>query len=429
MQDAFSTSDRRRALMRVILVVAVVCALLGIWHAFLGNGEEPRATRSTQSAPPERTEPHREENEDPPPSTGDQEGRPFSVLTGLVVDTAGDPVAGATLYSLPVSAYALTGEELRTHCEETQSDDSGRFSLRGLFEDGHELVCRKGGYVPVVQSAATALRRTPVTITLHSGGRFHGRVTTVSGNPIAGATVRAREASRHLGAAEFCAGDALFYSETRTNESGFYEIRGVRPDRRYIVETYARGYAMSEYRIGSPAAWLKPTAAPVNIEMLELVVAVLGVRADGIDYTRSAATSLLLGRHIFYPEGFKRAYRGIPADRLSAPLVRRLRQLRLAGRVVVMAKRVVSSDAPLKGRVDLSLSDAPPERFEIPFVALGSPGWDQVRWLDFGRRLRIRLGRLKIENDPPIPAESLARDAVFLRIKTWKPGATTPRGG
>lgn len=102
-------------------------------------------------------------------------------VTGRVVDTAGRPVAGATLRN-----HGNSSDQVR----ESQSDAEGRFRLERLFVqvgDRVALIVRADGYAPQEITVAPEPRRgtAPLALTLQPGAKIRGRVVNQQGQPIA----------------------------------------------------------------------------------------------------------------------------------------------------------------------------------------------------------------------------------------------------
>ncbi|HLU40334.1 MAG TPA: carboxypeptidase regulatory-like domain-containing protein, partial [Planctomycetota bacterium] len=109
--------------------------------------------------------------------------QPGAMLTGVVVDRAGRPIAKATV-------YATTAGQPAAQHHATTGDD-GRFAIDYLRTAPTSVLARAQGYVSVRQRLDLAVQ-SDVTIVLEQGLVLRGTVRDESGRPITAFAVRAR---------------------------------------------------------------------------------------------------------------------------------------------------------------------------------------------------------------------------------------------
>lgn len=165
-------------------------------------------------------------------------------LRGRVVDAAGASVPGARLQlgrRLPhfAAASAGMGRDALVPPIELVADADGRFDACGfvVFDRILEVWCRAPGFAPLEEKVSfQSSRSRDVTLTLARGVELHGRVTTVGGAPVAGATVQARgrgiKAWEH--APRWAAAEAIVAADGRFRLAGL-------PPGHVVVEARGRG--------------------------------------------------------------------------------------------------------------------------------------------------------------------------------------------
>jgi large repetitive protein len=126
--------------------------------------------------------------------------RPAATLAGVVVDGAGQPIAGASA----TTVFFRKGAQ-RTVAARSRAD--GRFQLTGLLPAGaYELTVQRQGFARASVSARTAppgQASTLVRIVMTDGQTTSGRVVDESGNPVTGAEVTlASSAGRFISSGE-----------------------------------------------------------------------------------------------------------------------------------------------------------------------------------------------------------------------------------
>lgn len=132
--------------------------------------------------------------------------RPAGAVSGVVVDAAGAPVAGARLVAqestlfgtVPMEANgvrlnAMLDVESLARSEPCFADDRGRFLLTGLLGDEARVVATDRASLRASAPAVVAAGSTGVRLTLAADPltRVAGRVVDASGRPFGGLTVRA----------------------------------------------------------------------------------------------------------------------------------------------------------------------------------------------------------------------------------------------
>ena len=100
-------------------------------------------------------------------------------VQGVVMDTQGQPIAGAE-----INSHGMSSDEVR----QTKTDARGEFLLDNVYRGsiGHELVVRAKGFAPrrVSFKPGTAARPAQLTLELEPGHRIKGRVVNEAGKPI-----------------------------------------------------------------------------------------------------------------------------------------------------------------------------------------------------------------------------------------------------
>jgi hypothetical protein len=122
---------------------------------------------------------------------------PACALEGRVLDAeTGGPIDAFEVELLPMGADAGRGREIRAPSVESFLDPEGRFRIRDLRPDRYAATIRARGYVTGRVDDVEACREPPepVGVRLERGAAVEGIVRdALSGEPVAGAAVRARE--------------------------------------------------------------------------------------------------------------------------------------------------------------------------------------------------------------------------------------------
>ncbi|MEZ6194326.1 MAG: sigma-70 family RNA polymerase sigma factor [Planctomycetota bacterium] len=165
---------------------------------------------------------------------------PESRITGRVFDVAGEPVAGATVEVTrpPEDEGPAGGPGIRIRDRvavgTATSDADGAFEIAGLAAGGYLVGASRTPHVPAEPRAVTLEVGSTAAceLRLAAGGRIEGFVTDAAGEPLVGATVRARpdRPASHGGDVEIEVGGVVENGMVAvTDETGAYGIDGLRP--------------------------------------------------------------------------------------------------------------------------------------------------------------------------------------------------------
>ena len=194
--------------------------------------------------------------------------RPGRAATGLLLDEAGDPVAGAEV-ELVRSVTAAPGDfEEESVAEDrlfrTATGSGGRFRIDDLPAGGYELNAHLRGFRPLAEKGLELPREESVqdlgTFVLKRGAALEGRVRDPSGSPVADAEVwvsQPGDSPRILAAAE-AAGPAA-----RTRLDGGFRLQGLDPEQAVGLEICRRGHLTAGLLLDSvPAEPVEITLSP-----------------------------------------------------------------------------------------------------------------------------------------------------------------------
>ncbi|WP_437738405.1 carboxypeptidase regulatory-like domain-containing protein [Sorangium sp. So ce1335] len=158
----------------------------------------------------------------------DLEGLVWTVRAGLslrgrVVDREGVPVRAA-VQAMPVDRGGMPSGAFG------QSEDNGRFVLRGLLPGKHRVMARSDDHVPPepVEVDLVDERAPEVTLVMDSGGSIQGTVTDEDRRPIAGAEVTAMSQQPGWGG-----------PPSRSLADGTFVIKGITPGEYRVWATQA----------------------------------------------------------------------------------------------------------------------------------------------------------------------------------------------
>ena len=163
-----------------------------------------------------------------------QPGSPLAValdrgqtIQGLVRDSAGEPLAQATVVASPSFGVATSGWDAGTQSIETRTDARGAFRIEGIGPGLHSLRAIARGYGSAYQSDV----RPGATVNLMArpGGWLAGRVIDPKGLPVRGALVRAGKEPQFWWTSPVEATDA----------EGRFELGGLDPGTYSIVARHA----------------------------------------------------------------------------------------------------------------------------------------------------------------------------------------------
>jgi carboxypeptidase family protein len=122
-------------------------------------------------------------------------------LEGRVVDTAGNPIGGATVQVTPSTGLAVWDLPLDGEAPgwETVSGRDGAFSFAGLAPGGETLRASRQGFAARTLPGIGVPSAEPVLVRLDPAARISGTVKDDSGEPVAGANVLLSEVSSAAG--------------------------------------------------------------------------------------------------------------------------------------------------------------------------------------------------------------------------------------
>jgi protocatechuate 3,4-dioxygenase beta subunit len=133
-------------------------------------------------------------------------------VRGTVTDTAGEPIAGATIANEGPSSRDVRREK---------TNERGEFLVDDVFERslvGHELVVKAKGFAPqrVQFKPGTKEKPSEITVRMEPGHRIRGRVVDESGKPIAGVRIYHSDGNH--------SGNMEFGGESTTRADGTFEF-------------------------------------------------------------------------------------------------------------------------------------------------------------------------------------------------------------
>lgn len=139
-----------------------------------------------------------------------------AALQGVVVDSAGAPIARATVGISPAGEGGELGR--------TATGADGRFAFRGLAAGAYDLDAGAEGFAAVVRQGLTVAPGDAfeVRLTLAGTGAVEGAVSDGQGRPLAGARVRGGKLWGSVGQVD---------AEAVTGEDGRYRLGGLEPGR------------------------------------------------------------------------------------------------------------------------------------------------------------------------------------------------------
>jgi carboxypeptidase family protein len=159
--------------------------------------------------------------------------KPIGAITGRVINSAGEPIAGADVSASSLGANA--------HRKTVAVDSHGDFKIDGLEPGLYSVFASMRGYVFGGRSSAESPKYyrigDSVTITLSKGGVITGTVTGPNG-PLVGVGVfasRVRDEDGKKLAASFPG-----YPERRTDDRGVFRLYGLLPGAYLLVATRPR---------------------------------------------------------------------------------------------------------------------------------------------------------------------------------------------
>jgi hypothetical protein len=169
--------------------------------------------------------------------------QPGTALDGIVIDPAGDPVAGANVQAQSATGVSPTDPPAdgKASGREAVTDDSGAFSLTG-FRDGEVLtlrVARRGFSTRTLQNIATPAAE-PLTVELTPAARIAGTVLDESGKPVPGTKLLLTEDPEE-GKDGKNAGRGRLVSAGEVDSAGRFELVDLAPGR-FRLSAVASGF-------------------------------------------------------------------------------------------------------------------------------------------------------------------------------------------
>ncbi|HEX6812443.1 MAG TPA: sigma-70 family RNA polymerase sigma factor [Planctomycetota bacterium] len=177
-------------------------------------------------------------------------------VQGIVVDTAGAPIAGVLVRAVHAGKRdrtAVVGEDGTTRSSDTigavrevATGADGRFRIEG-FDRGRAVALKVWGPEWARSEGSIEAGEQPVTLTLQRGATIHGRVVDQAGKPVAEATV----------ATEPEADQDPMTARVRTDADGRYTLAGVTPGDAVVVTVASRTDRRGQGGAGNATATLR----------------------------------------------------------------------------------------------------------------------------------------------------------------------------
>lgn len=189
----------------------------------------------------------------------------YSLLSGMVRDAAGDPVAGAVVTVMPFSF------------RDVETDEEGKFevewdpSMSSRTGDEQQLLVR---HIDRNLAAIVPLKEEGLEIGLFLATSVTGQVTSEEGGAIRGA---------RIGIEIYWGNETLRLNRENivTNSSGFYEIRAIPAGTEIEISATARGYGSSTIDVLTGSAGTPVEGRKMVLLKADLTVAGIVVDADG----------------------------------------------------------------------------------------------------------------------------------------------------
>ncbi|MCA8962431.1 MAG: carboxypeptidase regulatory-like domain-containing protein, partial [Planctomycetes bacterium] len=241
-------------LVKALIIVAIVVGAVFAYMKFAGkdNSVSPASVipSGKSSEKPEVVEPRAAGPEIP--ETTDHE----FAIAGTVVDDSGAALEGARIFAYAVSHS--TGQPERKLVGEKKSSSEGSFDFAGLRAGPYLFIARYPGFQEgrIERTLVVGQETQALAFRLVSGLTISGRVMSVSGDPIPGATVsafleRVREDATLVERLQVLIDLEKLQSEEGiaavADSQGYYEIQGLE-DTNYRLRCVGKGHAPAARR-------------------------------------------------------------------------------------------------------------------------------------------------------------------------------------
>jgi protocatechuate 3,4-dioxygenase beta subunit len=166
---------------------------------------------------------------------------PGLVITGVVQDPDGNPVAGARVRAQPPVTSQPPGHQVNITFEDgsVTTDEQGQFVFDTLESGQHTLLCWHEHYQTARRPGVNP-GKDEVVIKLDHGGRVSGIVSDGNGRPVAGAVVSATDV-------------ADLRKDAVSDEAGHYQLAGLASGPRSLhVTVNAKGFARLRREVKVP---------------------------------------------------------------------------------------------------------------------------------------------------------------------------------
>ncbi len=163
------------------------------------------------------------------------------------IQAAGKVVESGTSTGIPDAQVVFQPQFPGGRSKNSRSGPEGVFEMKGLSEGRYFISANAKGFTPIQQKSVTiAAGGTPdLTIELERGASISGRVLSLTGEPIAGATVRPNFSSNlNYGWDEKV--NSIFNISAQSDAEGRYRLEGLVAHAGYMVIASHRDYATAK---------------------------------------------------------------------------------------------------------------------------------------------------------------------------------------
>ena len=283
---------------------------------------------------------------------------PMATIEGVVVDAAGQPVAGARVatdrYWMPLgmTPYDVIAGELPKNSFDLRTDEAGHFVIVNAQQGRHRVRVTHGN-----ETGSLRCRAGDHGLVIRLGGHgdsvvvLEGRLTErLTGEPIAGARVHVSRVRRSPSGYS-----SVGVASGTTDEQGRYEVQGLDANT-YALSTMPDGYARAEsgehrYEAGRHTVDLLLDPAR---ELLVEVVQPNGAVPTGVELQVFDAD----GQRVEVPGRMRIMGAKLPLGRNGKVRVRRLP-------TVPLTLKAIRGDLHAAGEIEVDLARNPPESVTI----------------------------------------------------------------